>query len=106
MGEQTVTELLARLREKCAAAGRTVTGLAADQRAALAAAQEASAQLAELERQALGGMKVSGATRRHAEDALSAAQARAAEPWAERMTGARAAVRDREKELRAHSSQR
>jgi hypothetical protein len=72
------------------------------QRAATAAASEASSALAQLEPRALGGEKIAAAERRRLEDALAAARATAAEPWAERRAGAREAVGDCQRQVQAH----
>jgi hypothetical protein len=64
------------------------------QRAATRSVQEAAQALADLERRAASGEDVSAAQRKRAEDELSKARARAAEPWAERRKGANAAVAD------------
>jgi hypothetical protein len=67
-----------------------VDELEAEQREATAAAQQASDALIELERK--GGRP--GAQRSKLEQTLAEARAKAAEPWAERIAGTRAAVRD------------
>jgi hypothetical protein len=95
----SAAEELAELTQRRASAQARVDQLERQQRAATEAAAKASATLADLERRALGGEKVSAATRRQAEDALTRARAEAGEPWAERIAGSRAAIRDAQTEV-------
>jgi hypothetical protein len=67
-----------------------VGALDAEQRAASVGVQTRSAELAELHRAG----DASPAKVKSAEQALALARARSAEPWSERITGARSAVRD------------
>jgi hypothetical protein len=87
---------LAKLQEARARATARVDGLEADWRAAVTAAQDASAALAHAER-----VGVSESKRSTLEERLAAAKARAAEPWAERVEGSRAAVRDADRAVSA-----
>jgi hypothetical protein len=64
------------------------------QRAATAEVELMRARLADLERAAVSGDKVDEKTRREAEEALTRARLKAAEPWAERREGVRAAMRE------------
>jgi hypothetical protein len=59
-------------------------------------ARRLSAELAGLERSDAAGEEVSEKTRRDAEQALTKARVKAAEPWAERRAGIQAAARDQE----------
>jgi hypothetical protein len=88
---------LSKLATDGSRAASRVSDLEAQWRQAVEASRVASAELAEVERQ--GG---SATTRHKAEQALATAQERAAEPWAERVEGAKAAVRDVDKRYRAH----
>jgi hypothetical protein len=93
----TATDELAELRAERATAGARVTDLEREWQAANEEAAQSSAALAEVERH--GG---SASTRHKAKDALAAAKAKAAEPWAERLDGARRAVRDHDVRVREH----
>jgi hypothetical protein len=64
------------------------------QRQATAEVELMRARLADLERAAVSGEKVDEKTRREAEEALTRARLKAAEPWAERREGVRAAMRE------------
>jgi hypothetical protein len=88
---------LAKLQDRRARAAARVDALEADWRAAVTAAQEASAGLAHAER-----VGVSASKRSALEEELATAKARAAEPWAERVEGAKAAVRDADSAIREH----
>jgi hypothetical protein len=72
------------------------------QRSTNETANEASVALAELECRALSGEKVSAQQRRQAEDALVRAREEVAQPWAERLAGARRAVQDADSAVRAY----
>ena len=67
-------------------------------REATGRAAAASDALAQLERRALAGDDV-GAQRKKVEAELAKAKAAAAEPWAERLAGGQAAVRDHEQQV-------
>jgi hypothetical protein len=86
---------LAELVEAREQAEARVYALEAEARASARRAADASATLAEFERR--GGRP---AERDKLEAALAEARAQAAEPWAERVSGARAAVRDADAEVR------
>jgi hypothetical protein len=58
-----------------------------------------SAVLADLERRAAAGEEVSDAQRTKAEQALTKARSKAAEPWAERRGGQQAAARDHDRKV-------
>jgi hypothetical protein len=88
---------LAKLHEARGRAAARVDGLETDWRAAVAAAQAASAALAQAER-----TDISAAQRNRLEEELAAAIARQAEPWEERVAGARAALRDADSAVREH----
>jgi hypothetical protein len=90
----SAAEALARLSEKRDRAIGRVDELEGEARTAGQAAVEASAALAEAERRG-----VKAAERRELEEALFAARVKASEPWPERIEGARAAVRDAEREV-------
>jgi hypothetical protein len=90
---------LTQLRERRARAARRVAELEREWRSANEQAAQASARLAEVERQG-----ASAAARHKAEEALSEAKALAAQPWAERVDGAKRAVRDVDVAVRAHVS--
>jgi hypothetical protein len=93
-GRSQETVELAALRERAAKLEARVDEFEREQREAVQAAGVASQRLADVERRAGLGEKVSAATRRDAEHELMRARAAAAEPWAERIAGARAAARD------------
>jgi hypothetical protein len=93
------TDELDRLREERGRAGARVSGLEAEWRAAQEAVAQAAAEVAELERS--GG---SASSRHKVEEQLAAAKAKAAEPWAERVDGARRAIRDHDQKLRAYTA--
>jgi hypothetical protein len=88
---------LRQLQDRRAEATARTAELEHQARQAAQEAQARSAELTELER-----TDSTTAKRRQAEQALTTARARADEPWAERVAGARARVRDIDKELRAH----
>jgi hypothetical protein len=67
-------------------------------------ATDAAERLTQLERQAAAGGKVDAAERTRAEAALTKARIAAGEPWAERRAGVQAALRDRNRELRAFAA--
>jgi hypothetical protein len=90
------TAELTMLRERQAQARARADGLEQEWRAAAAGAQEASTALAEGERHGLSASKRHGL-----EERLTSAKARAAEAWPERVEGAKAAVRDADREVRA-----
>jgi hypothetical protein len=85
----TPVEELARLERRNAEARQRVEQLERDQRAAGQARQEARAALVEAERRG-----AAPADRKKLEQTLADAEARASEPWPERIEGARAAARD------------
>ena len=85
---------LGKLNEKRGRAGARVDALEREARETATAATAASAALAEFERH--GG---SATKRRELERALADARARAAEPWTERIAGARQGVRDADIEV-------
>jgi hypothetical protein len=91
------TDRLRELQDERDAASTRVGELEHEQRQAAGAVQEASQALAQAER-----VGVNPAKRRELEDALVKARAKAAEPWPERIDGARAAVRDADRALREH----
>jgi hypothetical protein len=90
------TAALEELREERNRAASRVSSLEAEWRTAQASVASASAALAEIERH--GG---SASGRSKAEEALAEAKATAAQPWSERVDGARRAVRDRDSAIRA-----
>jgi hypothetical protein len=93
----SATTALTKLEEERSRAASRVSELEREWRAAVEASRVASAELAEVERH--GG----SATTRHAgEEKLATAKAKAAEPWAERVEGARAAARDLDRRVRQH----
>ena len=95
--EAEATVKLAGLNERRARAAPRVSDLEQEWRSAVAAARDASAALAEGERQGLS------TTKRHGlEESLSVTKAKAAEPWPERVEGAKSAVRDADQAVRAH----
>ena len=67
------------------------------------AAQVASSELAALERRRLGGDDMDAAIRR-AEKRLAVARGDAAQPWSERVSGGRAALRDADSAIARHVS--
>jgi Tfp pilus assembly protein FimV len=71
------------------------------QRQATEQVSQRSAELADLERRAAAGERVSAQARAKAEQALTQARLRHAEPWAERAAGVRAAIREAEQGKRA-----
>ena len=72
-------------------------------RVAAEEAQRASAELAALERRRLNGQgDATDAERTKLEKALVRARAAEAQPWGERVAGARAALRDADVEIQAH----
>jgi DNA repair exonuclease SbcCD ATPase subunit len=95
MGDASV-ELAKREEERRRAASR-VSGIESEWRQAIAASRDASAALAEVERHGR-----SAAARSAAEQKLTDARAKADEPWAERVEGARSAARDVDRAYRAH----
>ena len=88
---------LHRLVEKRAASAARVAEIERAGSEATVVAQQASVALAEYER--VGG---SAADRRRLETALADARSRAAEPWPERLAGARQATRDAEQDWRKY----
>lgn len=96
---------LTELVERRAAAQARVDELEAEQRRATEAVAEASGLLADLERRIIGGEKVTPATRREAEAALASARVEAGQPWAERLAGARATVRDAHQRLQGFTAE-
>jgi hypothetical protein len=99
MGEErsTATQAMARLVAERDRASDRVDQLEAQAREASAAAQQASVDLIEFERH---GASPTG-RRPKLEQALVAARAKAAEPWAERIAGARTRIGDRHAEVQA-----
>jgi chromosome segregation ATPase len=93
----TASVELAKVQEQRGRAAARVDALEREQRGAAAAAAAASAALAEHERQ--GGAPAG--KRRELEQALAAAKSKAAEPWPERIAGARSAVRDCDRAVRS-----
>jgi hypothetical protein len=75
--------------------------LDADQREATHAVEVAAGKLADLERLSYTPSPPTAAQHKRAEDELSKARARAAEPWAERRRGASAAVADLDAQVQA-----
>jgi len=71
------------------------------QREATEQVNQRSAELADLERRAAAGERVSAQARTKAEEALTQARLRHAEPWAERAAGVQAAIREAEQGKRA-----
>jgi hypothetical protein len=95
--EAEATAQLDELRKRRARAAARVSGLEQEWRTTVAAARNASAALAEAER--IGA----SASKFHTlESRLADAKARAAQPFAERIEGAKAAVRDTDQAIRAH----
>jgi hypothetical protein len=91
----TTTTQLQELHHRRANAAARITEIERTWQAANEQAAIASQALAELERQG------ASAPRRHkAEETLTAAKLKQAEPWQERLDGARAAARDVDRELR------
>jgi hypothetical protein len=88
---------LAKLQAERSAAAARVSEVEREWRAAVEAASVSSALLSEVER--TGGNATS---RRAAEEKLAESKRRAAEPWAERVEGAKAAGRDADRRYRAH----
>jgi hypothetical protein len=91
---------MARLVAQREQARARVDELEAEQREATTAAQQASAELVELERKCARP----GAQRSKLETQLAEARAKAGEPWAERIAGARPRVGDRHAEVQAFVS--
>jgi kynureninase len=96
MADVSASETLAALHEARAAAARRVDDLEREARESVAAAEQASAMLVEHER--VGG---SATKRRELEASLARARERAAEPWPERVAGARQAVHDASTQMQA-----
>jgi hypothetical protein len=94
------TSELAKLCDQRARAEDRVDQLEREARTASAAVAEASAALIAFERD--GGTPEK---RRELEQALAAARAKQAEPWGERIAGARAALRDVDVSLRAFTAE-
>jgi hypothetical protein len=99
MTERTVSEELARLVEQREKANARVGELEAEARAAQQAAIDASEELAQLERR--GGP---AAKRREVEQRLAVARGKAAEPWDERVKGARLRVADAQHAVQAFAA--
>jgi chromosome segregation ATPase len=91
----TASEELAILDERRAEVGRRISELDQAERAAHQELRDARAVVVDLERR--GGTP---AERAELEKALRAAEARASEPWRQRIEGARAAARDADAERR------
>jgi hypothetical protein len=94
--ETSASETLVELDAAVETARRRVGELEGEQGTAVQDVQAASVALADLERRALGGEKISQATREQAEEELARARSTTAEPWDERIAGARSAIRDAE----------
>jgi hypothetical protein len=88
---------LTKLQAERSAAAARVSEVEREWRAAIEAASVSSARLSEVER--TGGNATS---RRAAEEQLAEAKRRAAEPWAERVEGAKAAGRDADRRYQTH----
>lgn len=98
----SAAEGMARLVEQRERARARVDELEAAQREATAAAEQASVNLVELERR---GVSPAG-RRAKLEQTLAEAKARAAEPWAERVEGARQRARDAHTEVQRFVAER
>jgi hypothetical protein len=94
------TAQLQQLQEQRTVAAARISDTERAWRNANQQAADASAALAEVERQ---GGNIS--KRRKAEETLAAAKQKAAEPWQERLDGARAAARDVVRELREFAAE-
>jgi hypothetical protein len=88
---------LAKMEEQRAHAAARLDAVEREARAAGQAAEEASLQLSEAERHGASASK-----RHQLEAELAKAQARRAEPWAERLKGAQHALRDIDSAIRQH----
>jgi len=77
----------------------------AEARQATAEVVRLSEELADLERRAARGEQVSAKARTEAEQALTRARVRHGEPWAERLAGVQAAIRDADREMRVFVSE-
>ena len=93
--DATATTELRELQERGAAAASRISDLERAWRSANEEVAAASARLSQAERAG-----ASPSTIRKIEGELAAAKAKAAEPWAERVEGARAAARDVERQVR------
>lgn len=96
----TAAEALAELVEARDRASARVDELAAEQRAAVVAREAARTALIEAEREGAGD-----AQRAKLEKELARAEARAVEPWVERVEGARQAGRDRQAAVQAFAAE-
>jgi chromosome segregation ATPase len=95
----SATDALAKLQEDRSRAASRASALERDWRTANEETAQASEALADVER-TRGNIN----TRRSAEKRLRTAKERAAEPWAERIEGARAATRDIDRRVREHTA--